>query len=266
MEASGQITVAVLGSRSIILNGDRLDVHDVGTLGQIDISTSPVAGPLSCWVGSGFGIGTSNPVTHLDQHGSLWEVLASKSQSIGVEKSAGQGTIDIPFNIFRGPVNGVLVVRFDRSGNWMVNSTIIGGRVSLSEEVALNRGVGGSEPLPINLVEIIGLENERADGTGSRAGLHSDGDLSEEDVFSTLDGRRVGLRRDGKLSTVCSRVCHTGAILKYPIIALSLGEVGGNCLSQSIVARAGFLGRVAVRKGLSAGQTGSEGEAGCRED
>lgn len=78
MEASGQITVAVLGSRSVILDGDRLDVHDKRTLGQVDISTSPVARSLGGWVGGGLGIGTSNPVTHLDQHRRLREVLAAE--------------------------------------------------------------------------------------------------------------------------------------------------------------------------------------------
>lgn len=121
----------------------------------------------------------------------------------------------------------------------MVNRTVIGGRVALSEEVALHGRVSGSEPLPINLIEIIGLENERANGTGSRASLHGDGDLSEEDVFSTLDGRCIGPLRDRKLSTIRSRVCQACAILQHPIIALSLGEVGRNCRSQRSVARAG---------------------------
>lgn len=265
------------------MNGDRLDVHDKGTLGQINVSASPVARSLGFWVGSGFGIGTSNPVTHLDQHRRLWEVLASKSERISVEKGSGQGAVDVPFDVFRGPVNRVLVVGIDRSGHWVVNGTVIGGRVSLSEEIALDGRVGRSEPLPINFIEIVRFENERADGTGSRAGLHGDGDLAKEDVLGALDGWRVGALGDGKLSTIRSRICQACAIFQHPVVALSLGEVGGDGLSESIVARAGyecvssmsgrleretltFLGWVAVREGLSAGHTGSEDEACCRED
>jgi len=51
--------------------------------------------------------------------------------------------------------------------NCMVGSTIVGCSVSLSEEIALNSCIVRSKPFPIDLIQVIGLENERTDGSGS---------------------------------------------------------------------------------------------------
>lgn len=59
--------------------------------------------------------------------------------------------------------------------------------VGLSKEVALNRRVSGSKPLPINLIKIIRLENETADDTGTSAGLGSDRDLSKHNILFGAD-------------------------------------------------------------------------------
>jgi len=72
----------------------------------------------------------------------LREVLAAKSERIGVEESSDKGTINVPLDILRGPIDRVHAEGLDRSAYWVVNSTIVGGGVTLAEEIALHGGVG----------------------------------------------------------------------------------------------------------------------------
>ena len=82
----------------------------------------------------------------------------------------------------------------------MVDGSVVGGGVALSEEVGLDGCISSSQPLPINLVEIIGFEDEGADDTDTGRGLHDHVDLSEHDVLGAADSRSVGGGLDLELS------------------------------------------------------------------
>ncbi len=138
MVATSHVAIAVAAGAAIVLNGNRLDVHSEWCLAEINSSTSPLASPLGLWVR---GIETPNPVTHLDLHGGLWEVLAAKSDCIAVVESSDKVVVDGPFDELRGPLYGVGVPGADGVGHCVGGRAIIGRGVTLSEEVALNVAV-----------------------------------------------------------------------------------------------------------------------------
>ena len=236
MPASSVVAIGILGGASVILDGNLRNIHVEWTLGKIDISTSPVASTLGLWVSCGGSINTSNPATHLYAHGSLGEVLSIKGKSISIVESSDQVGTNVPLNVIGRPVDCVGDGCADRVGNIVVDGSVIGGGVSLSEEVTLDGGIGGSQPFPINFIEIVGLENETADSSSSGAGLHGDRDLSEHDVLLTAHCWRVGLDsnlEDGSVGVVA----HGCAISQSPVRALSLGEIGDKSCSQRRVGR-----------------------------
>lgn len=54
---------------------------------------------------------------------------------------------------------------------------------------------------PVNLIEVVGLEDVSVDNAGAIGGSQRDIDMAKEDVEVTLDGGRVALFRDGELGT-----------------------------------------------------------------
>lgn len=237
MVASGKIAVAVVSTASIILNADALDIHGVGGA-SIQWSASPLASPLCLLVSGGGGISTSNPGAHLDAHRSLGVVEAVESLWVVVGKGANQGVTNVELDRLLGPVERVSDVLIHRTGDRVGSTTIVSGGVSLSEEVALDVTGISTNPLEINLIQILRLEDETADDTGTWGGLHGDGDLSEEDVLVDSDGWGIGLLADGKLGTVRS-ILEGSPISDLPVGAL-LGEIGDEGRSQSWVGRAGW--------------------------
>jgi hypothetical protein len=184
------------------LDRDVLDVHGRG-LGEGCWSAGPLAGSVSRrgrLIGS--GVGTSNPVAHLDPHRSLGEVPATKSESITIVESANKVAIDRPLDVCRSPIDGISVPGFDRGGDVFVDSTVIGSGISFSEEVALDRTICGTQPLPVDLVEVIRFEDEAGNYASARGSPDERVNLSEEDVFLTRDGWGIGGCVDGELSAV----------------------------------------------------------------
>lgn len=123
----------------------------------------------------------------------------------------------------------------------MVDGTVVGGGVTLSVEVALDGGVVMAQPLPINLIKIIRLEDEGADDASAWGGLGDDSDLSEEDVLGGAHGGGVGGLVDDEVGSV-GVVGHGGAISKLPEVAGALGEVGDESCAEGRVGRAGWRG------------------------
>lgn len=64
----------------------------------------------------------------------------------------------------------------------MVHATVVCGGVALAEVVSLDLGDVAAEPLPIDLVEIVGLEDEGGDDALAVRGLQDNLDTTEEDV------------------------------------------------------------------------------------
>jgi hypothetical protein len=118
-------------------------------------------------------------------------VLATKSERISIGESANNIVVNRPHNRLSGPLDSVRAGGANRIGDRVVNRSIVGSGISLSKEVALDLGIVGSKPLPINLIEVVGFEDETADNTGTGTGLGSDRDLSKHDVLVAAYGRSL---------------------------------------------------------------------------
>lgn len=138
---------------------------------------------LSRGVARSSSAGTSNPVAHLNTHGSLRVVLSTKSDGIAVVEGSDEGTIDVPLCRCCGPCDAVVVVCFNGCGDILVDCSVVGCGVTLSEEVGFDGVVISTKPFPVYLVEVIRFEDERADDSGSRCSFQEDVDLAEEDVL-----------------------------------------------------------------------------------
>jgi hypothetical protein len=132
----------------------------------------------------------------------LREVLASKSESISVVESTNKVAIYRPLDIIRSPVNGISVPGSDRISDTMIESSVIGCGIALSEEIALDRSVIDSQPLPINLIEVIRFKDETADDTSARSRPHNGVNFAKEDVLVAGDRGCVCRFVDRELSTV----------------------------------------------------------------
>jgi hypothetical protein len=109
----------------------------------------------------------------------------------------------------------------------VVCTAVVGGGITLSEVVGLDLGGVATEPLPVDLVEVIGLQNEAGDNTGTGRGSDGDVNLAEEDVLGARDGRGVALVLDGEDGTELVVVGQGSTIGKGEEVVLALGEVDG---------------------------------------
>lgn len=139
MPCASHVTVGVLLSAAEILDGDVLDEHLVlGVAIEDGLSAGPLAGSSGSWVR---GIKTADPAAHLDLHWGLG-VAGSRvgSRVVGGEGADG-GAVDVPDYAVGGPDDGVVVESVDGGCDLAGSSTIIGGGITLAEEVGLDIGV-----------------------------------------------------------------------------------------------------------------------------
>lgn len=109
-------------------------------------------------------------------------------------------------------------------GHLHICLAVVGGCVALSKVVCLNLGCGAAQPLPVDLIEVVRLENGRGYDAGAWCSLHHNGDDPEEDVEVGLDRRgitRLGNGVDGTIGVVVGE----SSVGDVPVIARSLGEV-----------------------------------------
>lgn len=78
---------------------------------------------------------------------------------------------------------------------------------------------------PVDLIQVIGLQNNAADDTGSRGNLHRDIDLAEEDVEIGLNGRGITLLVDGELGAIGASLHMAGGGLPSIESRITFGEV-----------------------------------------
>lgn len=119
-------------------------------------------------------------------------------------------------------------------------ATVVGGGITLAEVVGLNLGVITTEPLPINLIQISGLEDDRGDNTDTRGGLELDVETAEEDALVGSNGGGVGLLGDTEDGTVVA-VGEGGSGERVDGGALARGEVAvSTVLSEGRLSRASY--------------------------
>lgn len=116
-------------------------------------------------------------------------------------------------------------------------AAVVGASVSLAEVIGLNLVAVGAQPLPVNLIKVIGLEDEAGDNANTRSSLDHSLDGTEEEVLGRGDGRRVGLGRNCEYSTQVGVVVESGAIGEGEVVAGALGEVNGHGAAKCRVSR-----------------------------
>lgn len=122
-------------------------------------------------------------------------------------------------------------------GHLHICLAVVRRSVSLSEVVCLHLGCGASKPLPIDLIEVVRLENGRGHDSSSWSSLHHDRNDAKEDVEVRLDRRgvtRLGNGVDGAVGVIVGET----SVGDIPVIARSLGEVNAvRRLTQALVCR-----------------------------
>jgi hypothetical protein len=215
----------------VVLDGDTLVVADEGTLGVVSETTGPVDGALGSILAAG------NPGAELDLHGSLGEAVAALG--VGGDELTDNGAVDDPLDGLRSPVDGVGVEAALGVAHGGVATTVVHLSAALAEVVGLDLGGITAEPLPVDLVEVVGLESHRGDDTDTSRGLENDIDLAEEDVLAGGDGGGLAFGGDGEESTVVGVVGELGAVGDVEEVGRTLAEVDRLDLSaESGVGRA----------------------------
>jgi hypothetical protein len=128
--------------------------------------------------------------------------LATERNGISVLELTDDSTVDDPLQSLGSPVEGVSVPGLLRSCDVVLYHAIVGGGVALAEEVGLNLVVEATQKLPVDLVEVVTLEDDGADDTLARSGLHGDVDTAEEEEEVGLDSRRLTLLGDAELGAL----------------------------------------------------------------
>lgn len=92
---------------------------------------------------------------------------------------------------------------------------------------------------PVDLVEVVRLQNEAGHDTRARSNLHLNLDRAEEEVPIRGDGRSIASLGDREHSTLRFIVIQRGGVGNLEVIAGTLGEVDGQGRRECIVVRAG---------------------------
>lgn len=236
------VTVLVLGG--VLGAGDTVTAHVVldldalveaveGALAVVGDTAGPLNGAL------GGVLATGNPGAELDLHGGLGEGAAALLAV--VLESADDSTVDDPVELGRGPLDGVGVELVLGVSDGRETTAVVGLGATLAEVVGLNLGVVAADPLPIDLVEVIGLKDEAGDNTLAEGGPHGNVDLAEEDVAGASNGRSIGLLLDGVDGAKLVVILDGGADHVLEEVVLALGEVDvDDLLTDGLVIGAGW--------------------------
>jgi len=133
------------------------------------------------------------------------------------------------------PVDGVVVESGLRACDIVVNGSVVGGGVTLSKVVRLDRSSVSSQPFPIDLIKIIRLHDETADNASAGRCLRANGDFSEEDIEVTGDGWCLSLYGHCKVCSICTIVAQSSTLCGSEIVACAFSEVDGDGLAESCV-------------------------------
>jgi len=119
----------------------------------------------------------------------------------------------------------------------MVEGSVVGGSVALSEKVGLDLDGVSSKPFPINLIQIVRLHHETADNSGATGCLQNHADFAKEDVIGTGDCWGLSLDSHDEVGTICAVVCHGSTLGIGEVVALALSEVDSDSFTESSVGR-----------------------------
>jgi hypothetical protein len=88
------------------------------------------------------------------------------------------------------------------SRNRVNSRAVVVSSIALSKEIGLDRGVLASNPLPINLVKIVRLEDDATNDATSGGGPDNSRDSAKEDVLGGADGRGIISLTDHEVGSI----------------------------------------------------------------
>lgn len=146
------VTPVVFCCSTGIGNADTLDPHGEGCLGVIYLASRPFNNVfIILWISTG-------PDAETNISGCLRIILASVR--IFVLECSNDLTINVEVCLVLLPVGRVVVVQSLRRLHFMPDGAIIGGGVALAEVVGLHVGGVSTDPLPIDLIQIVALDHD----------------------------------------------------------------------------------------------------------
>ncbi len=121
---------------------------------------------------------TTTPRSHLDHHGRL------RILTLGAFRSQGSHcpSINLPRDLICRPVDRVGVELGLVIGIGVKSTPVVGGGLALAEVVALGLVGVPTNPLPVNLVEIVRLQHGTADDSNPRSWLDLKFNVPKHDV------------------------------------------------------------------------------------
>ena len=207
------------GAAHVVLDGDGLVVALERRRAEVGETTGPLDGAL----GAG-GVAT-DPGSDLELHGGLGVGVAATGTRVG--QGADDVAVDEPVDALGVPVDRVRVEVVLGVAHGVVGTTVVDVGAALAEVVGLHVGGITTEPLPVDLVEVVGLEGDAGHDTDAEGGLDHDIDLAEEDVVVGGDGRRIGDGVDGEDGTEVLVIVQGGSVSDGEEVAGTLTEVNG---------------------------------------
>lgn len=186
------VTVRVGRARVGVGDLDRLQVHGERSSRVVGLTTSPFNGSRGvAWV-------TTSPDTNTKTHRGLREVVAS----LGSSQGANNASVNQPLDAVPLPVDSVGVESRLGSADTDIGSTVVATSVAFAEVVGFDLGGIAAESLPVDLVQVIGLEHNRANNASAGSSLQCHLGSPEKEVGRSLDGRSIALLGDGEPGTV----------------------------------------------------------------
>ena len=137
-----------------------------------------------------------------------WRLRVLMVRSIGVRRKqrTQHNPVDSPGQALRRPLPGIRVELGLRVGHSRLRAAVVGARYTFSEVIRLDSPGGLGEvvagKLPVDLVEVIGDEDDAGDDALAGGGLSDNVDFAEEEVVGCPDVGRVRGLVKGELSAV----------------------------------------------------------------
>jgi hypothetical protein len=255
-EATGLVGPLVLSSGRVVGNLDRVDAHAERCLGVIGLSASPLNRALIVR-----GV-TTSPDTDADSGGGLREVLSAVG--IAVVEGADGRIVNQPGEGLGSPVKRIGVELGHSVADCRRNHAVVGRGVALAEVVHLDLVGDTTNELPVNLIKILGLEDNGRDDTLASGSLGLDLDVSEVEIALGLDSRGIALLGENKVGAGRAVRERAGSLLPA-LDALSSGlEVGVEGGGHGGVVGALLLRGVAFCECLGAGDGDNRARADVR--